>query len=195
MRRPQVSEALNAPFAKSPKRTEQSGRQRLCMAPGCHAEGAHRAPVSPNRLNEYYWFCTEHAREYNARWDYFKGKSQSEIERETRADYTWHRPTWKMGAGSPKFVDPMGLFGAESSRQEDQRRAQERKAMAKEIEALAILDLKPPIAFDAIKARYKSLVKLLHPDANGGDRSAEERLKIVNQAYSTLKTVYAQLAG
>ena len=30
-------------------------------------------------------------------------------------------------------------------------------------------------------------MKQLHPDANGGDKEAEERLKLINQAYSTLK--------
>jgi curved DNA-binding protein CbpA len=40
---------------------------------------------------------------------------------------------------------------------------------------------------EEIRARYRALVKKLHPDANGGDKSAEERLKVVNQAYSTLK--------
>jgi curved DNA-binding protein CbpA len=31
------------------------------------------------------------------------------------------------------------------------------------------------------------LVKRFHPDANGGDRDAEERLKLINDAYTTLK--------
>jgi curved DNA-binding protein CbpA len=39
----------------------------------------------------------------------------------------------------------------------------------------------------SIKARYKELVKRFHPDANGGDKGAEEQLKLINQAYSTLK--------
>jgi curved DNA-binding protein CbpA len=38
-----------------------------------------------------------------------------------------------------------------------------------------------------LKARYKVLVKMHHPDAHGGDKAAEERLKIINQAYATLK--------
>jgi curved DNA-binding protein CbpA len=42
----------------------------------------------------------------------------------------------------------------------------------------------------SLKARYKELVKRHHPDAHGGDKAAEERLKVINQAYSTLKTSY-----
>ena len=38
-----------------------------------------------------------------------------------------------------------------------------------------------------IKARYKELVKRFHPDANGGDRGAEERLKQVIKAYGVLR--------
>jgi len=32
------------------------------------------------------------------------------------------------------------------------------------------------------------LAKLHHPDANGGDRAAEERLKTINLAYAALRT-------
>jgi curved DNA-binding protein CbpA len=44
-----------------------------------------------------------------------------------------------------------------------------------------------PLTPARLKARYKELVKLHHPDANGGDKGAEERLKLINQAYATLK--------
>ncbi|HVO13870.1 MAG TPA: DnaJ domain-containing protein [Alphaproteobacteria bacterium] len=49
------------------------------------------------------------------------------------------------------------------------------------------MELKPGVTWDEVKARYKGLAKQLHPDANGGDKLAEERLKLVNQAYGTLK--------
>jgi DnaJ-class molecular chaperone len=39
-----------------------------------------------------------------------------------------------------------------------------------------------------IKGQYKSLVKRFHPDANGGDRSFEERLRDIIKAHDTLKT-------
>ena len=38
-----------------------------------------------------------------------------------------------------------------------------------------------------MKSRYKALVKIHHPDANGGAREAEEKLKEINLAYSTLR--------
>ena len=40
---------------------------------------------------------------------------------------------------------------------------------------------------DEIKRAYKALVKIHHPDANGGDKSSEERLRSIIAAYSHLK--------
>ena len=39
-----------------------------------------------------------------------------------------------------------------------------------------------------IKAAYKTLVTIHHPDANGGDKSSEERLRAIIAAYTHLKT-------
>lgn len=49
------------------------------------------------------------------------------------------------------------------------------------------MDLDMPLTLTSLKTRYKELVKLLHPDANGGDTAAEERLKDINDAYETLR--------
>ncbi|MCA6256165.1 MAG: DnaJ domain-containing protein, partial [Phenylobacterium sp.] len=38
-----------------------------------------------------------------------------------------------------------------------------------------------------IRARYTELVKLCHPDANGGDRSAETKLQRTIRAYQVLR--------
>ena len=48
------------------------------------------------------------------------------------------------------------------------------------------MDLTPPVTAELVKLRYKELVKQLHPDVNGGNKRAEERLKLVNDAYRTL---------
>ena len=52
--------------------------------------------------------------------------------------------------------------------------------------ALADLDLDASAQGPAIRMRYLELVKRCHPDANGGDRSAETKLQRVIKAYKTL---------
>ncbi len=42
---------------------------------------------------------------------------------------------------------------------------------------------------DTIRSRYKDMVKRLHPDANGGDRSLEDKLREIIRAYNYLKSV------
>jgi len=50
------------------------------------------------------------------------------------------------------------------------------------------LDLDETATLQDVKMRYKQLVKRFHPDANGGDKQAEERFKSINEAYSNLKS-------
>jgi curved DNA-binding protein CbpA len=54
-----------------------------------------------------------------------------------------------------------------------------------------VLDLTLPVSLAEVKKQYKQLVKRHHPDANGGDKDAEERLKSINEAYATLRSSLA----
>ena len=56
-----------------------------------------------------------------------------------------------------------------------------------QLDALAILNLEESATLQEIKSRYKELVKRFHPDANGGNRGTEERLKQVIKAYGHLR--------
>ena len=166
---------------------------RPCDQPGCTAEGLYRAPKSRDRLTDYYVFCLDHVRDYNSTWDYYRGMSQDEIEAHIRNDTVWQRPTWPLGSfGSNHSRDPLDAirdgFGFFAEHREERKAAEEQwRPRSAEERALSILGLKPPMVFAEIKRRYKELVKRLHPDANGGDKGAEEQLKVINQAYSTLK--------
>jgi curved DNA-binding protein CbpA len=174
---------------------------RLCDHPGCASGGEFRAPRSRIELDHYFWFCIDHVRSYNSAWNYYAGMNEAEIEAEIRRDTTWQRPTWKLGmrhgpAYEARIRDPFGFYnGGTGEKSGEHRRAGSasdavsRAASARD-QALAVFDLDPPFTQMSLKARYKVLVKLHHPDAHGGDKAAEEKLKIINQAYTTLKASY-----
>ncbi len=166
---------------------------RVCEHPGCEEAGLHRAPRDRSQPGDYLWLCLEHVRAYNQSWDWFRGMTPEQIEAERRRHQVWERPTWSF-AGSPgqrRYHDPFDLFAEEREETRRTREERRRRARSEEDRALAELDLSQPASLADVKTRYKFLVKRLHPDANGGDTAAEERLKAVNRAYSTLKRLYA----
>lgn len=192
--------ARSAAFAPQ---TPPAAAPRPCDAPGCAEPGEFRAPRSRQALNEYLWFCLPHVREYNAAWDFYRGMSAAEIEGHLRQDTAWQRPTWPLGrlGGATRFDaellrDPLGALGgtplheARRHRREDAAArvgAQPAQPPPELRAALDVLGLEWPLDQPALRARYKELAKRLHPDANGGDREAEEQLKDVNRAYSLLR--------
>jgi hypothetical protein len=164
---------------------------RRCARPDCAQEGTHKVPKSRNALNEHLWFCLEHARAHNEAWDYFNGMNEKEIEAFRIDAITGHRPTWAMGKRSARardghaFDDSFAVLG--DVLDEVGPRRPVRQLTRVQIQALEVLNLEPEATLHDIKARYKELVKRFHPDANGGDRGAEERLKQVIKAYSVLR--------
>lgn len=174
-----------------------------CEWEGCTAAATHRAPKGRLREREYWRFCLEHVREYNQSYNYFAGMSDEAVASYQKDALTGHRPTWKMGLnGGPKpkaagkgFVfadpqDPFDLFGAGLGARNPQGRAEAegRTVRNAERKALDTLGLESDASRAEIKTRFKALVKRHHPDANGGDRSTEERLREIIQAYNYLKS-------
>jgi DnaJ-domain-containing protein 1 len=165
--------------------------ERICEAPGCRLGGEYRAPRARDQLDQYRWFCLEHVREYNKKWDYFAGLDAEAIEQHIRADTTWRRPVWPLGGrrpGGPRINDPLGLTddAGLAERPPPKMDGSEQLTPA-EHNALEALELSWPITQSDVKSRYKELVKRHHPDANGGSREAEEKIKEINAAYSTLR--------
>ena len=68
-------------------------------------------------------------------------------------------------------------------------KAETRKVFNAERKALQVMGLGSDATLETVKAKYKALVKQHHPDANGGDRSTEDRLIEIIKAYNYLKTV------
>ncbi|MBF0248933.1 MAG: hypothetical protein HQL36_12860, partial [Alphaproteobacteria bacterium] len=87
--------SLDMPFKTRAKR---AARARACEWPGCEDEAQHRAARGPRDMGSHVWYCTEHLREHNAKWNFFEGMSDAEVEACVRHDTVWQRPTWKMGS-------------------------------------------------------------------------------------------------
>jgi hypothetical protein len=185
----------------APDGTVEDREGAPCEAPGCGRMGGYRAPKGRGREGEYHNFCLDHVREYNKSYNYFAGMPDAEIDNYQRSAATGHRPTWTIGVNraaqpgdsrftwSAAFADPFGIFGGEARPAEPKSEPKRRPLRNLERRSFAALDLDGDEDGHAIKARYKALVKQLHPDANGGDRSSEDRLRQIIQAYHYLRSV------
>ena len=65
---------------------------------------------------------------------------------------------------------------------------EEADRLALGIDGCEMLGLEADAKRADIKARFKVLVKRHHPDANGGDRTSEDRLREIIQAYNYRKS-------
>lgn len=169
--------------------------QKGCEFPGCKEKGAFRAPKSPDHLDEFFWFCRDHVREYNLKWNFFGTATAEEFQRLQDRDRLWERETkpfsrkddgnsWaRLGVN-----DPLDLLGEKAAPGKGKPiSAATRKLPSAERKAIEILDARDSWTKTEIRKQYKSLVKDLHPDMNGGDRSDEERLQEVVWAWDQIK--------
>ncbi|MEL6516812.1 MAG: J domain-containing protein [Pseudomonadota bacterium] len=169
--------------------------QRQCEHPGCTEPGQYRAPKSPDTLDEYYWFCKEHVRAYNLKWNFFNGTTEEEFEEQMEKDRVWDRPTKPFSnqgdearAWSRLGVDdPHQILGANATRNPGKSVTGTRRLPPTERRAIDILEAKDHWTKAEIRKQYKSLVKDLHPDMNGGAREDEDRLQEVVWAWDQIK--------
>ena len=169
---------------------------RVCDQPGCDRPGAYKAPMGRNREGREFHFCLEHVQSYNKSYNYFNGMSDDAVAAFQKDAMTGHRPTWTMGVNGKgqardeeTIADPLGLFrfrngraGAPSPREEG------RRISAQSQKALETLGLEPGAGKEKVRSRFKTLAKRFHPDLNGGDRSREEKLRSIIDAYNYLKS-------
>jgi hypothetical protein len=179
----------------------------MCEWPGCQQASTHRAPKGRGRENEKWRYCLDHVREYNQSYNFFQGMNADAVARYQKDALTGHRPTWKMGANTAGkkgkqaaedfdgASDPFSMFSELNGRGRwrpgpgAEAKAETRKVMNAERKALQVMGLTAEASLEDVKAKYKALVKQHHPDANGGDRSTEDRLIEIIKAYNYLKTV------
>jgi curved DNA-binding protein CbpA len=175
-----------------------------CQWKGCRDAGLYRAPVGRGQEGKYYLFCLEHVRQFNASYNYFEGWSTAQVEAFQKDAVIGHRPTWKTGSsgevsgyrrrGTSANRTERGFFGAFADphafltgRLGRDKAPPARRLKPLERKSLDALGLDENADRARIKARFKELVKRHHPDANGGDKRSENKLREIIQAYNYLK--------
>ena len=169
--------------------------KRECDKEDCKEKGEFRAPKSRILLNEYYFFCLEHIKEYNKSWDFYKGLSVNQIENSMREDIIWNRPSWPLKGNPHKVIEQINAFFSDDFDEFDsakntgdyfKNKLIDQNITTDENKALSILSLKLPLTLEKIKKNYKKLVKIFHPDVNGNNKKAEEKFKEINKSYKIL---------
>ena len=163
-------------------------KHRPCAVEGCPMPGEFRAPISPEKLYEYQWFCLEHARAFNEKWNYFAGKSPGEIEAYLRGDAIGHRPTRNYSLPSGMESIWRRRILREFAFGEGEEAFSGMPRLPKDVrEALAVFGYTGFPGKDKLRSRYRALVKEHHPDRHGGSRDAEEKIKKINLSWQVLK--------
>ncbi len=171
---------------------ESATSTRVCEHPSCNEPGKFRAPKAPDVLDEFRWFCKEHVREYNAKWSFFDGKTEAETNAQHSKDKVWERETKPMQDPEARawarlgIEDPHQVLGGNAT-QNPGRGSVGRRLPPTEKRALDILEVEDTASKADIRKAYKKLIKVLHPDMNGGDRSQEEQLQEVVWAWDQIK--------
>lgn len=175
---------------------------RPCEHADCQEPGKYRAPLNPDNLEDFRWFCLNHIRQFNQKWNFFENHSEEELEKQFAADKVWERPTEpfnektkaKMTAEQRAWArlgieDPHEVLGGNATKNPGKGNALGggRKLPADQRKAIDILEARDDWTKAELRKQYKKLIKELHPDLNGGDRSEEDRLQQVVWAWDQVK--------
>ena len=138
---------------------------RTCDHDGCDEVGDRPAPKATNRPERWY-FCEAHAAEYNRNWNYFAGLSAADT--------------------AAREADEAAETGFSRARHWAWTDADAGRSRA-ELDALTTLGLGGDADRAAIKAAYRRLAKINHPDIRPGDPAAAARFQAVQAAYDLLQ--------
>ena len=175
---------------KKKKHERSSGRVNACHIAGCKEAGEYKAPASKEQLRDWRWYCLEHIRDYNRKWNFFAGLDRDEIEAFMKDAVTGHRPTWSRESQIGQAYERLHEALHEFLHFDGARVPKSAPPLAPKLrQALALLDMEFPYTLKDLKARYRKLVKQYHPDVNKHNKQAEETFKKVTAAYRYLSSL------
>ena len=162
-------------------------KKRICDQIDCNEPGEYKAPKS-TLSQETYYFCLNHVRDYNKRWNFFAGKSQNQIYDFLKSEPFISKPTKPMSETINSKIDFDFTFGYDDFFRSEENKFTKNKE-DKYDEALKIFQLKIPFDSLELKKRYKDLVRKNHPDLFQGDIKKEKLLKKINIYYKVLTKI------
>lgn len=179
---------------------QDAPKSKICDHPDCEGEGIHRAPKSRYNLqrgvNDWYWFCLNHIRDYNAQWNYYTDMPEKDQMQDRIDDVVWQRPSWPLGASqtsyeNPPFSnvnDPFGFFEDELPLQHPQHA---HKRLTKEqTRSINLFNITYPFTQEQLTKQYRLLAKQHHPDANNNSTQANESFRKIGEAYQILLKIF-----
>jgi len=173
--RPTRSNDWGFPRWRSYGSSREAKPVRLCDRHGCDKPGDYPAPKSPNNPDRWY-FCQDHAAEYNRGWDYFQGLSAEEAAERERNEA-------RGAAGYERSRHYAWSGPGDGTRSRDERRA------------LEALGLDEDADFEAVRGAWRRLAKENHPDVRPNDPNAAVRFQTVQAAYEVLRAAEERRAA
>jgi len=159
-----------------------------CDWDNCKKIGELKAPSK--NIDSFLWFCEEHVKIYNQKWDFFDGMTQAEIENFMYDDLTFHKKTQKFGNQDTFFqklwnnaIEDELLF---INKFKNSSSYLGNKYNHTQVMALKKMELNTDVNWSDIRTQFKKLVKKYHPDINAGNKKFEEKLKEITLAYTFL---------
>ncbi|MBX3457209.1 MAG: DnaJ domain-containing protein [Candidatus Paracaedibacteraceae bacterium] len=181
-------EKISQWFDRGNPQTSPDGKQ--CDHFECTLPAEHRAPRSRDQLErgqqDWLWFCLDHVRDYNAKWNYYQGMSEAQQLEERLSDVVWQRPSWPLGnQGQTKkltaeFDDPLGIF------EKSARCPQPHRLSNQQYQDMDLLGMSEGFSADDLTKAYRALAKQYHPDTNKSP-DALEKFRAIKDAYERLK--------
>ena len=147
--------------------SREAAKVRICDRHNCEEPGDCPAPKSPNSPERWY-FCRQHAADYNRRWDYFEGLDKEEAAARASAE-------GRENAGYAEAAHYGWASSGDGSRSVDEMRA------------LEVLGLEADADFETIRKAWRAKAKEVHPDVMPGDKEAAKAFHALSLAYEVLR--------
>lgn len=163
---------------------------KKCDHLGCNKAGTCRAPKSRD-LREYWWFCPEHAAEYNKNWNFYADMTPDEIEDdwERQVFGTSEKDKKKSGINAEQYAKFINDFI--TGRSEFDRVAGPKKSLPTGVAAaFKTFDLPLTATYREVGAAYRRLAKLHHPDTAKNKKTAGTEFAKITNAYTVLKNYF-----